>query len=145
MFKLLLVELCCRIYCGGSAEAAGRNMPDAEAVVLADGLAGREKLRKGANGVATNGVGANFMLFDRGTFWAFPLTCVLLSSHQCQGEPFSQAVKFVYFCSGPISVDLVSPQPRSVESKVEPASGRRTVISLGSSEDGDDDRARAVL
>ena len=29
---------------------------------------------KGANGVSTNGVTANSMLFDRGTFWVFPLT-----------------------------------------------------------------------
>ena len=37
---------------------------------------GRARLfRKGTNGVSTNGVAANCMLFDGGTFWALPLTC----------------------------------------------------------------------
>ncbi len=31
-------------------------------------------IRKGTNGVSTNGVTANFMFFDRGTFWVLPLT-----------------------------------------------------------------------
>ena len=30
--------------------------------------------REGTNGVGTNGVAANFMLFDRGTCWVLPLT-----------------------------------------------------------------------
>ena len=30
--------------------------------------------RKGTNGVSTNGVTANFVFFDRGTFWVLPLT-----------------------------------------------------------------------
>ena len=30
--------------------------------------------RKGTNGVSTNEVTANFMFFDRGTFWVLPLT-----------------------------------------------------------------------
>ena len=37
-------------------------------------LGGIEKGRKGTNGVSTNGVTANFMLFDRGTFWVLRLT-----------------------------------------------------------------------
>ena len=31
-------------------------------------------LRKGTNGVSTTGVTANFIFFDRGTFWVLPLT-----------------------------------------------------------------------
>ena len=35
--------------------------------------------RKGTHGVSTNGVTANFMLFDGGTFWVLPLTiCIKL-------------------------------------------------------------------
>ena len=33
-----------------------------------------EANRKGTNGVSTNGVTANFMCLDRGTFWVLPLT-----------------------------------------------------------------------
>ena len=46
------------------------------------------RFRKGTNGVSTNGVTANFMLFDRGTFWVLPLN-LRLSSQKCQGVPFS--------------------------------------------------------
>ena len=31
-------------------------------------------IRKGTDGVSTNGVIANFVFFDRGTFWVLPLT-----------------------------------------------------------------------
>ena len=32
------------------------------------------RLGEGRNGVSTHGVAANFMSFDRGTFWELPLT-----------------------------------------------------------------------
>ena len=35
-------------------------------------------IRKGANGVNTNGVSANPMCFDREVFWVLPLVCVYL-------------------------------------------------------------------
>ena len=44
--------------------------------------------RKGTNGVSTNGVTAIFVLFDRGNFLGTPVD-LLLSSHTCQGVPFS--------------------------------------------------------
>ena len=36
---------------------------------------------------------------------------VLLYSQKCQDVPFFQSVKIHYFCSGPISVDPICPQP----------------------------------
>ena len=39
---------------------------------------GLDGARKGTNGVSTNGVTANFICFDRGTFWVLPLTCFFL-------------------------------------------------------------------
>ena len=60
-------------------------------------------LGEGQNGVSTNGVTANFMFFDRGTFWVLPLTYFYLP----------QSVKTHYFFSGPISVDPICPQPKA--------------------------------
>ena len=37
---------------------------------------------------------------------------LLLSSQKCQGVPFSPSVKLSYFCSGPVSVDPICPQPK---------------------------------
>ena len=36
---------------------------------------------------------------------------LLLSSQKCQGIPFPPSVKIHYFCSGPIRVDPICPQP----------------------------------
>ena len=36
---------------------------------------------------------------------------LLLSPQKCQGVPFPQSVKIHYFCSGPIGVDPICPQP----------------------------------
>ena len=65
---------------------------------------GSADARKGADGVGTNGVTANFMLFDRGTFGVLPLTyfCIPRSTRVYL---FPQSVKINHFCSGPISVD----------------------------------------
>ena len=66
--------------------------------------------RKGTNGVNTNGVSAILMLFDRGTFWALPLTCFCLPK-SARAYLFPQSIKIHYFCSGPTSVDPICPQP----------------------------------
>ena len=44
--------------------------------------------RKGTNGVSTDGVTANFTLFDGGTFGVLPLTYFYIPL-KCQGVPFS--------------------------------------------------------
>ena len=49
-------------------------------------------LRKGANGVSTNGVTAYFMFFGRGTFWVLPLTYFGLPK-SAKGYLFPQSVK----------------------------------------------------
>ena len=66
--------------------------------------------RKGTNGVSTNGVTANFIFFDRGTFWVLPLTCFYFP-RSAMAYLFPQSVKNNYFCSDPISVDPICPQP----------------------------------
>ena len=68
-------------------------------------------IRKGTSGVSTNGVTANLMCFDSGTFFGTPVN-LLLSSQKCQGVPVPQSVKLGCFCSRPISVDPICPQPR---------------------------------
>ena len=52
-----------------------------------------------------------FLCFLTGTFWGTPIN-LFLSSQKCQGVPFPQSVKIPYFCSGPISVDPICPQPK---------------------------------
>ena len=37
---------------------------------------------------------------------------LIASSQQCQGVPFPQSAKIRYFCSGPVSVDPICPQPK---------------------------------
>ena len=66
--------------------------------------------RKGTNGVSTNGVTACFISFARGTFWVLPLTYFYLP-RSARAYLFPQSVKSHYFCSGPISVDPICPQP----------------------------------
>ena len=67
-------------------------------------------IRKGANGVSTNGVTANFMCFDRGTCWVLPLPYVYLPK-SARVYPFPQSVKNNCSCSGPISVHPICPKP----------------------------------
>ena len=67
--------------------------------------------RKGTNGVSANGVTANSLLFDRGAFWVLPSTYCYLP--KCaRAYLFTRSVKHRYFCSGPISIDPICPQPR---------------------------------
>ena len=66
--------------------------------------------RKGTNGVSTNGVSANYSFLTR-TFWVITSVHRLLYSKKCQGVLFPQSVNKYCFCSGPISVDPICPQP----------------------------------
>ena len=76
------------------------------------GLGGR--IRKGTNGVSTNGVTATFKFFDRGTFRVLPLTYVYLP-RSARAYLFPESVKNCCFRSGPISVDPICPQPKIVQ------------------------------
>ena len=67
------------------------------------------------NGVSTNGATVNFMFFDRGTFRVLPLTYFYLPK-SARAYLFPQSVKIHDFCSGPISVDTIYPQPRKLDS-----------------------------
>ena len=69
-----------------------------------------DKDRKETNGVSTNGGTANLMFFDTGTFWVLPVTYCYLPK-RVRAYLFPQSVKIKYFCSGPISVDPICPQP----------------------------------
>ena len=60
-----------------------------------------------SNGVSTNGVTANFMSFDRGTFCAPSLTYFVMPK-SARAYLFPQSVKISYFCSGHTSVDPLS-------------------------------------
>ena len=66
--------------------------------------------RKGTNGVSTDGVTADLMFLDRGTFWVLPLTYIYLPQ-SARTYIFPQSVKIHYFCSGLISADPICPQP----------------------------------
>ena len=68
------------------------------------------EIRKGTNGVSTNGVTDNFIDFDRGTFWLLPLTYFPIPK-SAGVYLFPQSVK-THFCRGPISADPICPQPR---------------------------------
>ena len=80
--------------------------------------------RKGANGVRANGATANFMFFDRGTLWVLPLTYFYLPK-SARAYLFPQSVRNHYFCSGPIRVDPICPQPNAYH-RVFHGGGRRT-------------------
>ena len=67
-------------------------------------------IRKGTNGVSTNGFIACFKsCFTEGPFGHS--RSPTFSSQKCQGIPFSLICQIHYFCSGP-SVDPNFPQPR---------------------------------
>ena len=77
-------------------------------------------------GVGTNGVTANFMFFDRGTSWV-PICQHLSTSVNIRQHPSTsvnsaylstQYIKQHYFCSYPISVDPVCPQPSNANSDI---------------------------
>ena len=66
--------------------------------------------RKGTSGVSTNGVTANCM-FLIVCFGVLPLAYFYLPK-SARAYLFPQSVRIHYFCSGPISVDPICPQPR---------------------------------
>ena len=68
--------------------------------------------RKGANGFSTNGVTAYLGFFD-GTVWVIPLIYVYIPK-SASAYLFPQSDKIIDFCSGPISVDPICPQPHDV-------------------------------
>ena len=83
---------------------------------------------KGTNGVGTNGVTADLMFFDRGTFWVLPLTYFCLPK-SARAHIFPQSVKIHYFCSGLFSVDPICPQPTKIQRGTEVYTRRRTLHS----------------
>ena len=88
------------------------------------------EIRKGTTGVNTNGVVAAFKFVDGGTFCVLPLTYFYIPK-SARVYLFPQSVKIHYFCSGPISVDPICPQPSGVycPSKQQP-SGETTCLTL---------------
>ena len=65
--------------------------------------------RKGTNGVSTNRVMTKKHVFGRGTFWV--LICQNLSTSTNLAYLFPKPVRIHYFCSDPLSVDPICPQP----------------------------------
>ena len=65
---------------------------------------------KGTNGVSSSWVIANFMFLTEGLFWLCPLTYFNIPK-SARAYLFPQSIKHHYFCSGPISVDPICPQP----------------------------------
>ena len=72
----------------------------------------RRRLRKGTNGVSTNGVTAFLMFLTEGLFVGLPLSYSDLPK-SARAYLFPQSVKIHYFCSGPFSVDPICPQPEA--------------------------------
>ena len=70
---------------------------------------------KGTDGVSTDGVPADFMFFDSGTFLLGTPVNLLYLPKSARAYLFPQSVKTHYFCSSPISVDPMCPQPSKSE------------------------------
>ena len=82
-------------------------------------------VRRGTDGVSTHGVTARFIVFDRGTFWVLRLTyCYIPKS--ARSYLFPQSVKIHSFCSGPISVDSICPQPGSALAQMQTRMAQHT-------------------
>ena len=96
----------CYIVPGTPATGAGGEMLCHSPQIVA------ARLRKGTNRVSTDGVAASFMFFV-GTFWAFPLTYFYLHK-SARAYLFPRSFKTHNFCSDPISVDPIRPQPNIV-------------------------------
>ena len=74
-------------------------------------------LGKGQMGSALIGVTANFMFLTEFVLGVLPLAYFYIpkSSRACL---FPQSVKIHYFCSGPISVDPICPQPPTAQHRL---------------------------
>ena len=55
--------------------------------------------------------------FDRGTFWVLPLTYFYIPK-SARAYLFPKSIEIHYFCSIPISVDPICPQPRHGERRL---------------------------
>ena len=60
-------------------------------------------VRKGTNGVSTDGVTADFMFFDRGAFWVLPLTCFYLPK-SARAYLFPNLSEFIPFAAAPLAL-----------------------------------------
>ena len=70
-------------------------------------------IRKGTNGVNTNGVTANFMFLIEVLFWYQSVNIWQnLSTYVNFSYRFPRSIKIHYLCCGPDSVDPICPQPR---------------------------------
>ena len=67
--------------------------------------------RKGTDGVSALMGSLQMSCFLSGTCWVFPLT-YFYRPKGARAYLYPQSVKINYFCSGPISVDPICPQPR---------------------------------
>ena len=70
--------------------------------------------------------------FDRGTFWVLPLNYFYIPKH-ASAYLFPQSVKIHDFCSGPISVDPICPQPKAIatalgQNVAKPGAGFQAVL-----------------
>ena len=62
---------------------------------------------RGTDGVSTNGVTANLMFFDRGTFWVLPLIyCYLPTSASAYLFPRICQISLIYFAAAPLVLTL---------------------------------------
>ena len=100
-------------------------------------------IRKGTNEVSTNCVTANVMLFDRGTFWT-PVN-LFVFIQKCQGVPFSPICQNHYFCSGPISVDLICLQPRYSQAAIHPSAHGRQETAAEQEKKAEQERKKAIM
>ena len=71
------------------------------------GIKQTDKARKGTNGLSTNGVTANFMFFDRGTFWVPIFQNISKSVNVAYF--FSNLSKLFTFAAAPLLLLLLLP------------------------------------
>ena len=82
--------------------------------VLVEPTPSTQTARKGTNGVSTNGVAANFMVFDRGAFLGTPVN-LLLYSQKFQGVTFFPNLsKVITFAVAPLVFDPICPQTKAI-------------------------------
>ena len=87
-----------------------------------------DKDRKGTNGVSTNGSLQILCFLTEELFGVLPLTYFYLPK-SARAYLFPQSVKTHCFCSGPISVDPICPQPKGVWPRL--GHGRRAARERG--------------
>ena len=85
----------------------------------------RMSFRKGTNGVSTNGVTANFMFLDRGTFWALPLTYIFIIPKVPGCTFFPKLSKFITFAAAPF---VLTPLVRNQNSLAQGSESREQIV-----------------